>query len=229
MTIHYSEIIDLSHPVSEDMPHWPGDPQTKITAHTTVAQDGYHLNSLTIGEHTGTHIGAPAHFNQKGWSIAEIDTSRLIAPAIAINSVEKIKDDRDYLISKTDIEEWESQHGRIEKGSVVLLQTGWSQFWETENYIQLDDTGLHFPGISEKAAEFLIQDRQIIGLGIDSAGIDGGQSTDFAANVLLAQHNIYHLENLNLQHLLATRLTIAVGALAIRNGSGSPCRVFGFI
>jgi kynurenine formamidase len=229
MTIQFSEIIDLSHPITEDMPHWPDDPLTKITAHTTVAQDGYRLNSVTIGEHTGTHIGAPSHFDEKGWSIDEIEASRLVAPAITLNIVKKTEIDRDYLLTLADVNEWEAQYGHINEHNVVLVQTGWSRFWNSENYFHADESGLHFPGISVNAAKFLIRERHIIGLGIDTAGIDGGQSTDFAANVLLAQHNIYHLENLNLRTLSTSRLTIAIGALPIQNGSGSPCRVFGFI
>lgn len=228
MTIQFSEIFDLSHPINETMPHWPGDPSTKITPHSTVAADGYTLNSLTIGEHSGTHIGAPVHFRHSGRSIDDIPPDQLVAPAVNIYIEQQAAANRDYLLAADDIILWEQAHGRIEDNSVVLINSGWSSFWNTDTYWGKDESGLHFPGISTDAATFLLQERRIIGLGIDTAGIDGGQSTDFATNILLAHNDVYHLENLNLSSVVRPRLTIVIGALAIRNGSGSPCRVFGF-
>ncbi len=228
MTIQFSEIVDLSHPIKEAMPHWPGDPLTKITPHTTVASDGYALNRLTIGEHSGTHIGAPAHFHHSGRSIDDILPQQLVAPAIIIGIEQQAAANRDYLLVADDIILWEQAHGRIEQNTVVLVNSGWSSFWNTDTYWGRDEAGMHFPGISTDAATFLLQERRIIGLGIDTAGIDGGLSTDFAANILLARNDVYHLENLNLSTVVRPRLTIVIGALAIHNGNGSPCRVFGF-
>lgn len=229
MIIDFTRIIDLSHPITDDMPLWPGDPPTTIARYSTVAQDGYALNSLTIGEHSGTHIGAPTHFNQQGWSVDHIPIDRLVVPAINLDMSDKVHNNADFLLTCIDIEEWERKNGQIENECVVLLKTGWSALWCKTGYFSNDQSDMHFPGITEEAAEFLIQKRKIIGLGIDTAGIDGGQSVDFAVNRLLAEHNIYHLENLNLQALSAIRLYIAIGALPIQNGNGSPCRIFGLI
>lgn len=229
MTIEYSEIIDLTHAISEGIPHWPGDPKTQISPQADVARDGYNLNALSIGEHTGTHIGAPWHFNRAGWSIDDIPVHQLVAPAIHLNIMQNAQKERDYLLTVNDVIDWEAHNGHIDKNAVVIINSGWFRFWKTDHYLGTDGHGLHFPGVSVEAADYLIRQRHIRGMGIDSAGIDGGQSTDFAANSLLAEHNLYHLENLNLRQLAVPRFTIVIGAIPIKNGSGSPCRVFGFV
>ena len=223
----FSEIVDLSHPIREDMPHWPGDPKTKIKQSATVAHDGYHLNVLTIGEHTGTHCGAPRHFDDDGQAIDKIPVNNLAAAGIIMDIREKTAWSSDYLLAAKDISEWEKKFGLIESRSIVLVQTGWSRFWSNPSeYLGNNEKTMHFPGVSLEAAQLLVEARDIVGLGIDTAGIDGGQSTDFAANRYLAKHNVYHIENLNLSSALASRLFIVVSPLAIQNGSGSPCRVF---
>ena len=230
MIIEFSESYDLSHPICENTPHWPGDPKTRIAQRTTVSYDGYNLSALTIGEHTGTHCGAPRHFFDSGQGIDAIPVKNFIAAGVVVDIQEKAILNSDYLLTAKDIKNWEKQFGRINERSIVLIQTGWSQFWpNAAEYLGGVAENMHFPGMSLEAVRFLVGERQIVGLGIDTAGIDGGQSTDFAANRYLAAHNIYHLENLNLTSIVAARLFIIVAPLAVKNGSGSPCRVFGMV
>ncbi|MBN1466000.1 cyclase family protein [candidate division KSB1 bacterium] len=228
MTIYYSHILDLSHPICSTMPCWPGDPRTTIRAWATVAQDGYNMNQLTIAEHAGTHAGAPRHFSASGLAIDQVPVHDLVAPAVMIDMQAQAAMNRDFMLEVQDIIAWEEQFGLIKEGSIVLVKTGWSEFWRDEvAYWGADQGGLHFPGIATAAARFLATERRIIGLGIDTGGIDGGQAKDFAANRVLAEHNIYHLENLHLTPVLTPCLTLFIGVLAIKNGSGSPCRVLG--
>lgn len=222
-------IYDLSHPIAESMPLWPDDPKTTIKTHATVAHDGYMLNRVTIGEHTGTHIGAPRHFSPTGQSVDQIPPQHLCAPAAVIDVQKQAENDCDYLVKTRDILEWENKYGQMNKASVVLIKTGWSRLWSNPDaYWGTAANGKHFPGVSVEAAHFMVEHRNIVGLGIDTGGIDGGQSDDFAANRLLAGNNVYHLENLNLLTVKSARLLVIVGALGIEGGSGSPCRVFAF-
>ncbi|MBN1561424.1 cyclase family protein [candidate division KSB1 bacterium] len=228
MTIHYSRILDLSHPIQMHMPCWPGDPPTEIKKWATPAKDGYNMNQLTIAEHAGTHAGAPRHFAESGISADKIPADNLVAPAIMINVQKEAAMNRDFLLSPQDILAVEKEAGVIKDSSIVLVKTGWSDFWPNESkYFAVDRDGMHFPGISPSAARFLVTERHIIALGIDTAGIDGGQSREYTANKILAANNVYHLENLNLSPLLASHLYVFVGILAIADGSGSPCRVLG--
>ncbi len=225
MNIQFSDIIDLSHTIQETMPHWPGDPVTQITQLNSVAQNGYNLNQLTIAEHSGTHFGAPSHFIQEGRSVDNMPLQRFIAPAIKIDV--SAQEDPDFLLSVFDITQWEARFDEIPKNSVAIVQTGWSRFWQTPDvYLGKQEKGLHFPGISLQAAQFLVYERHIKGLGIDTHGVDGGLSTSYDVNVLLAKHEIFHLENLTrLQKLKNRDVFLFIGVLPIERGNGSPCRV----
>ena len=225
----FAKIIDLSHSISETMPHWPGDPVTKIQTVGTVARDGYYLNELTLGEHSGTHVGAPIHFGGRD-SIDAVAPEKLIVRGVKIDVSQLAVADPDYLLSLDDLLQWEEQHGNIPVQCLVVVQTNWSQRWSSpREYLGAAEDGLHFPGVSIEAAAFLVQQRSIVGIGIDSAGIDGGQSESFQANILLATHGACHLENLaNLENLGIKGFYIFIGALKIERGSGSPCRVLAF-
>ena len=221
--------VDLSQTIRQDMPHWPGDPGTHIRQKSDVAQDGYFLNELTIGEHSGTHIGAPKHFGGE-FGVDAIPPDQLIRPGVKINMARQAASNPDYLLSLQDVFEWEAEHGKILNRCLILVQTDWSERWPaSDDYFGTDNDGMHFPGVSVEATEFLLKQRDIVGIGIDTAGVDGGQSNDYLANIQLARHNAYHLENLaQLKSIGDKDFFVFVGALKIKVGSGSPCRVFAF-
>jgi len=225
----FYKIVDLSHDIRKDMPHWPGDPVTKIGAVSAVARDGYYLNELTIGEHSGTHLGAPVHFGGES-GVDDIAPQKLIVPGVKIDISLKTATHPDYLLSLNDLREWEKRHGDIPEQCLPLVQTDWSRRWSSpRDYFGNANDGLHFPGVSVEAVEFLVQQRRVVGIGIDSAGIDGGQSDAFQANALIASHGAYHLENLaNLKSVGLKEFYLFIGALKIDRGSGSPCRVLAF-
>jgi len=222
-------IIDLTHPLTENMPTWPGDPDFTVEKHCTLPLNGYYMNKVSCGEHCGTHIGAPYHFNPQGRDVAGIPAEDLLLPAVKIDISRRCEANPDYLLTVQDIVEWEKQYGPILPHCAVLVCTGWSQLWSDHPcYFGMTENSMHFTGISPQAAQFLAEQRQVAGVGIDTAGIDGGLSQDYAANKALGDANIYHLENLtNLAQLPETGATLFIGALPISGGSGSPCRVVG--
>ncbi len=227
MNIQFSTIIDLSQPIHESMPHWPGDPATKIIRKTTVAHDGYRLNQLTIGEHSGTHVGAPSHFARHGQTVDNISIQHFIAPGVKIDISAAARKHKDYLLTHKDVQQWEDRFGDIPANSWVIVQTGWSAYWDSPDvYLGREDDGHHFPGVSVQAAQFLLNKRQILGLGIDTHGVDGGLSRSFDVNLLLATRGKYHLENLTRLEKLNNRdFYLFIGALPLHNGNGSPCRI----
>ncbi|NOY60942.1 MAG: cyclase family protein [Calditrichaeota bacterium] len=231
MDLQNYRIVDLTHPISEKMPHWPGDPKTVIRRVANFGHHGFNLNRVAIGEHSGTHIGAAKHFVANGADVSAIPAESLISKAFKLDFSEPALQDRDFLISRNHILQWEEKFTTIESHSLVLLQTGWSRFWQnSEHYFGSEKERMHFPGIALDAAKFLAKERQIIGIGIDSPGIDGGLAKDFAANRFLAEHGVFHLENLNrLESLDCCDNLVFIGALPIENGSGSPCRVLGLV
>jgi kynurenine formamidase len=216
-------VIDLTWPIHPDMPLWPGDPATELEAKAAIGRDGYLLHQLRVGEHTGTHIGSANHYLAGANSIAQVGLHELVAPALKINCKRACRKNPEYLVDVADINRWEERYGKIPAHHWLLVETGWSRYWQGDRTIDYWKT---FPGISAAAVDFLIAGRDIIGLGIDSAGVDGCSGGDLAAGRCLAHHGRLHLENLKgLQLLPNTGSLLFIGALPIVNGSGSPCRV----
>ena len=226
------EVVDLTHVISPNIPIWPGDPKPVIKPMATVEKDGYFLNQFSIGEHSGTHFGAPAHFIEGGKTVDQIPASLLVLPGVMIDISEKCASNPDYALTVEDILEWEKENGRVPSGSVVLVRTGWDERWNDPNaFFGFDEGGgMHFPGISEAAVIFLMEKRGVVGLGIDTHGIDPGWDEEFKSNTALFQRGGFHLENLaNLGKLPPRGFFVFIGALPIKGGSGSPARVLALV
>src|SRR5688572_22398232 len=80
----FSSVVDLTHIVSPDFPVYPGTPPMEQTVFVTVAANGYYQNILTLNEHTGTHMDAPAHFDEAGMTAELIPAERLFAPLAVV-------------------------------------------------------------------------------------------------------------------------------------------------
>ncbi len=226
--ISYSHVIHLSHLIDQDIPKWTGDPPVEFTSVAEIPDDGYYLRGFSLGEHSGTHINAPNSFYANGASIDQYPASCLILPAIVINICEQAAVNPDYALTVSDIQTWETEFGEIPTGSLVILYTGWQEKWLNHQafFNQDKDGKMHFPGFSYDATEFLITHRQITGVGIDTHGVDSGQNTNFTINRLLLERSLIVLENLtNLDQLPPHSITLIIGILRLRGGSGSPAAI----
>ncbi|UOK39430.1 cyclase family protein [Pseudomonas palleroniana] len=225
------KVISLSHPVSPRIPLWPGDPPVVFAEVAALEKDGYFLRRFSLGEHSATHMNAPNSFYADAMGIDGYQPEDLVRPAVVVDVRSKTQGNPDYAVSPQDIEEWERQHGPIEPGSVVLMYTGWQHLWhDPVAFFGLDAQGSHFPGIGEAAIGFLLEQRRIAGVGIDTHGVDPGQSTAFATNRAVLARNGIVLECLtHLDRLPAKGATLVIGVLALEGGSGSPASVMAFI
>lgn len=223
------KVVSLSHPISPRIPLWPGDPPVVFEEVASLEQDGYFLRRFSMGEHSATHMNAPNSFFADGMGIEGYQPQDLVRPAVVIDIRDRC--DPDYEISVQDIEGWERQHGLIDAGSVVLMYTGWQHLWnDPRAFFGQDAQGSHFPGIGEAAIRFLLEQRQIAGVGIDTHGVDPGQSSTFATNHAVLAGNGIVLECLtNLDQLPAKGTTLVIGVLALEGGSGSPAAVMALI
>ena len=166
-------------------------------------------------------------------SVDEIPLEQLIGQGIKVDVSEKALKNIDYLISIEDLENWERSNGKIPENSIILFQTGFGKFYpDKEKYLGTAKRGpeavkeLHFPGLSAEAANWLIQNRKIKAVGLDTASIDYGQSTDFATHVALMTNNVPAFENVaNLDQLPATGFQIIALPMKIKGGSGGPLRI----
>lgn len=232
--------IDLTYDLSSETVFWPtSEPFTLETVSEGMTDAGYYYSAYKFctAEHGGTHIDAPIHFAEGRKSVDQLALSDLIGPAVRVDVSSKSATDRDYLISVDDLVAWESSNGRISPGTIVLLQTGFGRYWpDAAQYLGTalrGDAGvaaLHFPGLHPDAATWLVTDRKIKAVGIDTASIDHGQSKDYGAHVALMTNNVPAFENVaNIEHVPVSGAYIVAFPIKIRGGSGGPLRIAAFI
>lgn len=220
--------VDLSHPISPQMPRWPGDPPTEFQPWADLSRHGYYLRRFAMSEHGGTHLTAPASYYPNGQTADRYPASELVKPAAVIDARLQCQANPDYALTAADILIWEAQHGPIPPGALTLLLTGWAEHWRNPaKYLGADANGaLHFPGFSPQAAALLIHHRRAAGLGTDTAGAEPGADANLTVSRLtLAQPRIV-LENLTNLHLLPpTGAILIIGLLRLSGGSGAPAAV----
>ena len=232
-------IVDLTHAYGNRTVYWPTSP-TKFSLERLAygKTDGgyfYSANTLSTPEHGGTHLDAPLHFAEGGRSTAQIPLEQLVASAVVIDVKAQADKDRDYRLTREDVLAFEKQHGRIAAGSIVLLRTGWSRHWPNAKAYLGDDTPgdaskLSFPSYGVDAARLLVEERRVAALGIDTASIDYGRSTDFQVHRIAAAQNVPGFENLtNLDQLPATGALIIALPMKIEGGSGGPLRAVALV
>ena len=227
-------IVDLSHAYGPSTLYWPTSP-TRFELETlasgmTPGGYFYAANSLSTPEHGGTHLDAPVHFSEKGLTVDRLPLAQLIAPAVVVDVSAKAAADRDYRLTRADVLAFEKAHGTIAKGTIVLLRTGWSRHWpDAKAYLGDDTPGdaskLSFPSYGADAARLLVDERGVGALGIDTASIDYGRSTDFDVHRIAASKNVAGLENLtNLDQLPPRGALVIALPMKIEGGSGGPLR-----
>jgi kynurenine formamidase len=214
------------------MPQWPGDPPLQFDTVAERATHGYYLRRLMIGEHSATHVNAPLSFHAGGAAIDTYAAQSLVAPAVVLDVRAAAARDPDYRASPADLSAWEGAHGRVPAGSVVLLHTGWAARWnDAAAFLNPDANGrLHFPGFSRELADVLVVEREVAGIGIDTHGVDGGLDQQFTVNARVLERSRLVLENLaNLDQLPTGGATLVIGALRLKDGSGSPAAVLALV
>lgn len=225
--LQFSRIVDLSHVITQDMPHLPGEPLTYIERPTEQA----FAQALQVSMHSGTHMVTPATTNPQ-LTVDRLSPRDLIVPVVVLDVRDHAQDNAQYQLSVREIHAWERHHGRIPAGCMVLLATGWDMRWGSPaEYLNLDEQQRPVvPGFSAEAAELLLHQRGVRGLGIDTPSIDGTHATAASASKhsLAAQRLL--LQNLtNLEQLSPTGTTLIIGPLKIQAGAGSPVRVLALV
>ncbi len=231
-TITIKRVLHLSHVISPNIPQWPGDPAVEFETVASLEKDGYYLRRFSLGEHSATHINAPSSFHAAGVGIDYYPAESLVVPAVVIDIRIQAAANPDYALALSDVLTWEQQSGQIPPGSMVLLYTGWQDKWlDSNTFLNPDARGeLHFPGFGSEVTRFLLDERQIAGVGIDTHGVDSGQDKTFATNRLILEQRGIVLENLtNLDQLPPTGTTLVIGVLRLQGGSGSPVAVLALV
>ena len=232
--------IDLTHAYNAKTIYWPTeDGFQHVEGYAGYTDKGYYYYSygFSSAEHGGTHVDAPIHFAEGRHTVDQMRVDQLIGPVVVIDVATEAQADRDYQVNVSDFESWEAQHGRLPDGCIVLLNTGSSKFWpDRVKYMGTDLRGqegvaqLHFPGLHPEGARWLVSQRNIKAIGLDTPSIDYGQSTHFESHQILFEKNIPALENVaNIDQLPATGATIIALPMKIEAGSGGPTRIVAWI
>ena len=231
-------LLDMTYPFGESSIYWPtGNPFRLASVAHGINEHGwfYASNDYAANEHGGTHVDAPIHFAENGRTIDEVPLHEWIGPAVVIDVTERCRADRDYLLTADDVRAWEELHGPIPAGAWVLMFTGigTQHYPDPTQVLGTDRTGpeavaeLSFPGFSAESVAYLLEKREITGIGLDTPSIDYGPSADFPVHRLLLGANKLAIENIaRLDRLPATGATLYAIPMLIEGGTGAPARVF---
>lgn len=226
------EIVDLSHVFGANVPTYLPDEKPHHENFVTVENDGFYIQRWVFTEHAGTHVDIPAHFISDGETVDNYPADLLISPAVVIDISAKAAENADAALDVADIEAWESANGEIPAGALVFLYSGWDALWDDpEAFRNADADGVqHYPGFSPDAATFLVEQRDIRGIGVDTLSLDTGNSTTFDVHVTILAAGKYGIEGVaNLAAIKDRQATVFVGVPRWENGSGGPARVLAVV
>jgi kynurenine formamidase len=234
-------LLDMTYPYDENTIYWPTAKSFKLEKVSWgIAEGGwwYASNEFSASEHGGTHVDAPIHFAEKGRTIEQIPLQEWIGPAVKLDVTKKCEKNRDYLLSVDDIDNWEKKYGKIPDGAWVIMYTGidTKYYPDKKKVLGTDKTGeeaipeLSFPGLSPESVNYLVEERNITGIAIDTPSIDYGKSKEFKVHQVLCGADKLALENIaNLDKLPPSGATLYVIPIPIKQGTGAPARVFAII
>jgi kynurenine formamidase len=239
------EIIDLTSPLSTSTPilqlpepfaNTIGFQLEEISRYNERGPFWY-WNNIHTGEHTGTHLDAPNHWlsGRDGLDVARIPLRSLVAPAAVLDMSDWVVDNPDFLLEIDHVRSWEEQHGPLPEGGWLLYRSGWdARSADQDQFLNVDDTGSHTPGVAPDCARWLAEEAPIVGLGVETVGTDAGRAAELdppfpCHNRILGAGKLGLTQLQNLASLPAIGTMLVVSPLPIVGGSGSPARVLALV
>ncbi|MGH7709775.1 MAG: cyclase family protein [Gemmatimonadaceae bacterium] len=235
-------VVDLTQPLGPDTPviglppQFASSPGVSIDPISCFDEKGpaWYWNIIRMGEHTGTHFDAPAHWitgkDLPNNATDSIPVAKFVGPACVIDVTSDVAKNEDFLLLPEHVTAWESKHGRIPAGAWVLLRSGWSTRTDPAAFLNVRADGPHSPGFHKSTSALLAHERDVLGVGVETVGTDAGQAGTF--DPPFPNHGIMHgagkfgLASLrNLDKLPPTGAVVIAAPLKLVHGSGSPLRV----
>jgi kynurenine formamidase len=234
-------LVDLTQPLSERTPvlilpepfaNTPGLTREPLSRYDDRGP-AWAWDTLTIGEHVGTHFDAPIHWitGRDGEDVASVPVNRLVGPAVVIDKSAEATANPDYLLTVEDIRAFESDHGPLPEGGWLLFRTGWdARAHDQAAFLNVADSQPHTPGPDAESARWLAEEAPIVGFGVETVGTDagaaGGFDPPFPAHHYLLGAGKYGVTQLaNLAELPPTGAVVVVAPLRLVDGTGSASRV----
>jgi kynurenine formamidase len=226
----FTRVVDLTHTLTVDFPTGTGREQLTLERLSTWPKDAWNINRWHIHEHTGTHLDAPLHRSNHD-SADRIPAANLVGPLAVVDIRRKAETDPDAELTLDDLKEWEMKHGPVPRGGIAAMCSGWDAHVGTIKFRNAGGDGaLHTPGFQKEVVEFLLSEREVKGIVVDTLSLDRGISRDFPVHTRWLGSNRWGLEcAANLGELPAKGATLIVGGPKIAGASGGPSRVFALL
>jgi kynurenine formamidase len=236
--IDAAKVVDLTYPFGAETIYWPtaqGFRLDVVSHGETPGHYWYEANNYSGAEHGGTHMDAPAHFAEDRATADRVPVTAGIGPLVRIDVSAAAAKDADYRLTREDLLRWEAAHGAIPRGAIVVMYSGWGARWpDKKRYLGTEVAGdvanLHFPGFSQDAAQFLVRERDINAIGVDTPSIDNGPSQDFIVHRVITAANKPGFENLaHLDRVPDSGAMLIALPMPIAGGSGAPLRAIALL
>jgi kynurenine formamidase len=229
----FSRVHDLTHTLFEGFPTFSGEKWFTVEKPVTWEKDKVNLHRWTLMEHTGTHMDAPLHFSENGKSVDMIDIADLVVPLAVIDIRERAAQDPDATLTPDDIKAWESANGPLPEGCCVAMNSGWHKLLDSPKFTGRDADGRnHTPGFHAEAAEFLVKERSVKGIAVDTLSLDSGlaSSGEFPVHYQWLGSGRWGVEAIaGLDDLPAKGAMLVVAGPKVRGGTGGPSRIIALV
>jgi kynurenine formamidase len=226
-----ANIVDLTHTLNKSFPIIPVPGITFPFAQEPIAsleKNGVFANKWTMFDHMGTHIDATNHFDPDGFPLEEIPIASLVVPLVVVDIRPRASKDNDATLLVEDLHNWETRHGPIPRGAIVCMLSGWAdKVGDPHGYLNMDASNtMHFPGIPVSTVDFLLRERDISGVGVDTISFDPGFDKAFSSHKALFKGGKWGVENIaSLDAVPAAGAHLFIGATKIEGASGGPARL----
>ncbi|MBO0346107.1 cyclase family protein [Roseibium limicola] len=228
-SLAFSEMTDMSHALYEGFPTFGGEKWFTVENIVNFKENKVNLNRWTLMEHTGTHMDAPIHFSEDGMTADLIPISDLVVPLAVIDISARAQDDPDTSLTPDDIKAWEAEYGQLPEGCCVVMNSGWHRLVGDPKFTGRDNEGLnHVPGFHEEAARFLLEERDVKGIGVDTLSLDTGLNSSgaFPVHYEWLGSGRWGVEAIaNLDAIPQSGAHLFLGLPKVKGATGGPARV----
>jgi len=228
--------VDLTHAFHPGQPKFPDFPDGEQEFLFDYAKGhGFQVHRYSHVGQWGTHVDPPVHFIEGGRALDQLPVSEMILPLVVLDISARAAEDSDAVPLLTDVDAWESRHGRIPAGSFVALRTDWSRRWpDGAAMANRDAEGrAHCPGWSADVLKLLIEKRGVTAVGHETTDTDPGFAAsqgDFSLETYVLAQDRWQIELMaGLSEVPEAGALIVASWPKPRGGSGFPARVFAIV